>query len=203
MILAGGRSSRMGQDKALISLGGERLIQRTCGVALACAEEVYVVTPWPERYRPLVPEAVQFILEAADSTDAPAGGRGPLLAVSYGVGALPRCPDWLLVLACDMPNLRVPVLQAWQADLAALPPNINAYLPQRQGRWEPLCGFYRAAALLTIGSGLAAGLKGPSFQRWLGQTEVASMPRVPEEMLANLNNPEDLATWQRSRKAEI
>ena len=55
LILAGGQSRRMGFDKALMAWNGEPLIQRTCRVALGCAARVYVVTPWADRYRPVLP----------------------------------------------------------------------------------------------------------------------------------------------------
>ena len=158
VILAGGRSSRMGQDKALISLGSETLIQRTCRVAAACVDRVYVVTPWPDRYRSLVPSLVRFVEE---ETLAGQSGRfqGPLVALVRSLDGLHTKPgpDWVLVLACDLPNLSAATLQAWRNDLATVDPNTLAYLPQRQGRWEPLCGFYRVTALEDLRRYVAGG----------------------------------------------
>ncbi|MCG8367547.1 MAG: NTP transferase domain-containing protein, partial [Pseudanabaenales cyanobacterium] len=55
LILAGGHSSRMGRDKALISIDGIPLLRRVCETALQCTTQVYVITHWPDRYRTLVP----------------------------------------------------------------------------------------------------------------------------------------------------
>lgn len=217
VILAGGRSSRMGHDKALISLGAETLIQRACRVALACANPVYIVTPWPDRYRPLVPNSVQFI-EERSSPESPTIFQGPLVALVQALSLLPTQggPEWVLVLACDMPNLSAETLITWQADLAAIPPSCLAYLPRRENRWEPLCGFYRAAALKPLRQYLAApspgsearalGAKAPrgrSLQAWLNQYPVRAIPQVDNAMLANVNTPADLAAWQQSTQPPL
>jgi molybdenum cofactor guanylyltransferase len=197
VILAGGRSSRMGQDKALISLGSETLIQRTCRVAAACVDRVYVVTPWPDRYRSLVPSLVRFVEE---ETLAGQSGRfqGPLVALVRSLDGLHTQPgpDWVLVLACDLPNLSAATLQAWRNDLATVDPNTLAYLPQRQGRWEPLCGFYRATALEDLRRYVAGG--GRSFQPWLNQRSVEAIPVTDDGVLANLNTPADWAEWSKN-----
>ena len=54
IVLAGGRSSRMGRDKALLTIEGVPLLQIVCDVAIAICDPVYVVTPWTERYQHLV-----------------------------------------------------------------------------------------------------------------------------------------------------
>lgn len=197
VILAGGRSSRMGQDKALISLGSETLIQRTCRVAVACVDRVYVVTPWPDRYRSLVPSSVRFVEE---ETLAGQSGRfqGPLVALVRSLDGLHTKPgpDWVLVLACDLPNLSAATLQAWRNDLATVDPNTLAYLPQRQGRWEPLCGFYRVTALEDLRRYVAGG--GRSFQPWLNQRSVEAIAVTDDGVLANLNTPADWVEWSKT-----
>ena len=202
VILAGGRSSRMGHDKALISLGAETLIERTCGVALAGADAVYVVTPWPQRYAALLPASVNFVAEQVEPE--PQGPMVALVQVLERLQAQPAAgpesrPDWVLLLACDMPNLSAPVLSTWRQGLAALAPSTLAYLPRRQGRWEPLCGFYRATALDDLRQYLSTG--GRSFQPWLNQRSVLPIALTAETagMLANLNTPADLAQWQGRR----
>ncbi|HZG39670.1 MAG TPA: molybdenum cofactor guanylyltransferase [Nodosilinea sp.] len=211
VILAGGRSSRMGHDKALISLGAETLLQRTCRVALACADTVYVVTPWCDRYRPLVPDSVQFI-EEKPSPGATATFHGPLMALVQALSWLHQCPKasspWVLALACDMPNLSAATLNLWRSDLDTIPSSYLAYLPQRQHRWEPLCGFYRMAALGPLRQYATAattpearvGSKGPSLQAWLNLHPVQTIAPVDAALLANLNTPAELEAWQQARR---
>ncbi|MGB3201382.1 MAG: molybdenum cofactor guanylyltransferase [Nodosilinea sp.] len=198
VVLAGGRSSRMGHDKALISLGPEILIQRTCRVARAATDAVYVVTPWGDRYRPLLPDTVQFIAEQP----LPGLGetfQGPLVALVQALTWLHHRPEgspvWVLLLACDMPNLSAATLSTWRAELAALSPTCLAYLPQRQHRWEPLCGFYRMTALGPLQQ-YAIASQGRSLQSWLNQHPVQPIPLGDDAILANLNTPHDLQQWQ-------
>ncbi len=198
VILAGGRSSRMGHDKAMISLGAETLIQRTCRVALACTDAVYVVTPWGDRYRPTVPAPVQFIAEQ------PLPGlsetfQGPLVALVQALtqlrSRLEDTPEWVLVLACDMPNLSAATLSTWCTKLADIPLPYLAYLPQRQHRWEPLCGFYRTAALESLQQ-YAIASQTRSLQGWLNQHPVQLMPPMDDAVLVNVNTPAQLQQWQ-------
>ncbi|NJL49218.1 MAG: molybdenum cofactor guanylyltransferase [Leptolyngbyaceae cyanobacterium SM2_5_2] len=208
LVLAGGQSSRMGQDKALLNLGAETLLQQTCNLALACTAAVYVVTPWPDRYRPLLPDTVSTIQEK--SMVGRNLGQGPLVALSQAVivlleqgvliaedssSSIPNSQpcQWILALACDLPNLTTAALQAWINDLDSLDPAALAYLPKRQGRWEPLCGFYRPRCLHSWQAYIAAG--GRSFQGWLADQQVVPIPSVTDAWLTNLNTPADLEQW--------
>ncbi|MBD2230325.1 molybdenum cofactor guanylyltransferase [Phormidium tenue] len=200
VILAGGRSSRMGRDKALIAVGDETLIQRTCRVALQCTDGVYVVTPWPDRYRPALPNTVGFIVEAPSPRQA-GTFHGPLMALITSLSVLRARqedpPAWVLALACDMPNLSAAVLATWRNQLDNLEPQYLAYLPKRQQRWEPLCGFYRVSALDALEQYANTGRR--SLQAWLNQQAIAPIPNIDEAMFANVNTPSDLAEWQKTR----
>jgi molybdenum cofactor guanylyltransferase len=107
--LAGGQSSRMGQDKALLELNGIPLIQRTYHIAHQCADPVYVVTPWIEQYRDLLPPDCEFIQEIWQPGETKS--HGPLVGFAQ---ALPHVKtEWVLLLACDLPYLKLEVLQNW------------------------------------------------------------------------------------------
>ncbi|PSR15532.1 molybdenum cofactor guanylyltransferase [filamentous cyanobacterium CCP3] len=205
LVLAGGHSSRMGHDKALISLGAETLIERTCRVAIACADAVYVVTPWGDRYRPLLPASVQFIAERP-LPELAETCRGPLVALVQGLTWLRSrpegSPEWVLVLACDMPNLSAATLGPWRTELASIPLPYLAYLPQRQHRWEPLCGFYRTAALESLRQ-YAIASSTRSLQGWLNQNPVQPIPAVDDALLANLNTPAEWQQWQQRAKPSV
>ena len=187
MILSGGASSRMGQDKAWVCVDGVPLLQRTCAIAQACAQSVVVVTRW-ESHRAIAPVTCDVLLESEFAI----AGAGPLVAFAQ---AFPRIStEWVLLLACDLPALQAAIVQRWmtQWDGRAI-----ALLPRTGDRWEPLCGFYHRDCLPSLQACVAQGER--SFQRWLASIAVQAIAMsddaiAPEQaMLFNCNTPQDLA----------
>ncbi|MBF1988515.1 molybdenum cofactor guanylyltransferase [Fischerella thermalis] len=186
IVLAGGKSRRMGRDKALIPIEDVPMLQRICQIAETCAEQVYIVTPWPERYQHLLPPKSQFIQELPlpDETGNESKTHGPLVGFAQGLTQVKT--DWVLLLACDLPKLRVEVLQGWISRLQQVPEEAIAALVYRNNRWEPLCGFYRRRCLPELNKYIEQG--GRSFQEWLKQYPVQVLPLVDQQMLFNFNS---------------
>jgi molybdopterin-guanine dinucleotide biosynthesis protein A len=172
----------MGQDKALLPIQGVPLLQVVCSIALSCADTVYVVTPWPERYQELLPTTCWFIREVPLH-------HGPLVGFAQGLAQVQT--DWVLLLACDLPRLRVEVLQDWAVGLNSVGQEAIALLPRHAKGWEPLCGFYRRSCLPALTDFINQG--GRSFQQWLAQhsVQLLSLPE-DDQMLFNCNTPADL-----------
>ncbi|MGL5036031.1 MAG: NTP transferase domain-containing protein, partial [Microcystaceae cyanobacterium] len=107
IILAGGQSSRMGQDKALLNIDGMPLLTRTCKLAQTVAQPVYVVTPWIERYSAIAPAGCELIMETwpPHSVKSP----GPLWAFTQVLPLVKT--EWSLLIACDLPYLTADFLQ--------------------------------------------------------------------------------------------
>ncbi|NJN32120.1 MAG: NTP transferase domain-containing protein, partial [Synechococcales cyanobacterium RM1_1_8] len=126
LVLAGGQSRRMGQDKALLCWRGEALLTRTCRLALGLGDRLWVITSRPDTYRPHLPPGCGILLEPPIAPGA--RSPGPLLALARGLAAVET--DWALLLACDLPCLRAVDLQRAAADLAGLPAAVAAYLPR-------------------------------------------------------------------------
>ncbi|MEH1769913.1 MAG: molybdenum cofactor guanylyltransferase [Nostoc sp.] len=187
IVLAGGKSSRMGQDKALIPIEGVPLLQRVCAIAKGCADTIYIVTPWPERYQNLLLPGCEFIREVPMFRESLA--QGPLVGFAQGLAQVQT--EWVLLLACDLPRLRVEVLQEWVTRLDGVGDNAIAALAHNPKGWEPLCGFYRRHCLPQLLEFINQG--GRSFQEWLRQYPVEVLPLAEPEMLFNCNTPEDLA----------
>jgi molybdenum cofactor guanylyltransferase len=208
IVLAGGRSSRMGRDKALISIQGVPLLQLVCGIAASCADTVYVVTPWPERYQHLTLPHCQFIREVPlsstneklniqdNSLISPTPhSHGPLVGFAQGLVQIQT--DWVLLLACDLPRLRVEVLQDWAAGLDNVADEAIAALASHTKGWEPLCGFYRRRCLPQLLDFI--NQDGRSFQQWLEQHYIQALPSPTPEMFFNCNTPEDWALLQSTK----
>ena len=183
LILAGGKSSRMGQDKALLNWDGTPLLTRVYHAASDCCDQVYILTPWPDRYQSILPTNCQFILESNPN-------QGPLVGLAFGLTQIST--NWVLLLACDLPLLKPDILQNWANQLTELPANILAFVPRKDELWEPLCAFYRQAALPELQQFIHQG--GRSFQTWLKKVPVQaiSVSQDCSEMLKNCNTPADL-----------
>jgi molybdopterin-guanine dinucleotide biosynthesis protein A len=187
VIQAGGRSVRMGgQPKALMELGGRRIIDRVADVVRAVADDVLIVTNTPELYAsldlPMVPDAFPE--------------HGSLGGIYSGLRAAPG--DAAFTVACDMPFLMVEVARlvterAGEADVV---------VPRVGGQWETLHACYAKACLGPIEARLRAGqLRIVGFYdevRVLAITEdeVAQF-RAPEVVFMNVNTPEDLEAARR------
>jgi molybdopterin-guanine dinucleotide biosynthesis protein A len=185
LILAGGKSSRMGQDKALMLYRDVPMLQRVYEVATACSSEVYVLTPWKERYQQILPGNCRYLREQQP-------GTGPMVGLQQGLTEITA--DWVFLLACDLPLLNAEIIQNWMAQLERVPSNIMAVVPQQSGYWEPLCAFYRSHVRDDLANFLQASPQKHSFQNWLNSIPVQPLPvdaRI-KIMLHNCNTPLDV-----------
>jgi molybdenum cofactor guanylyltransferase len=188
LILAGGRSSRMGRDKASIEIDRVPMVRRIYNAAAGCREivpaQIAIVTPWIDRYRSILPATCRSIAE-------PTPPQGPLVAFASGLAEISTA--WVLLLACDLPNLSTSLLQSWIDELPSIPDRSMAYLPKHaQKGWEPLCGFYRHSCQESVQTYINNG--GRSFQGWLKMNVITEIPIADPTCLVNCNTPADLAT---------
>jgi molybdopterin-guanine dinucleotide biosynthesis protein A len=139
LLLTGGASRRMGTDKALIEVSGQRLVDRAAAVLTAVADPVLEVGPgW---------SALPAVRE-----DPP--GDGPLAALSAGAAALRAAghDGSVLVLAVDMPRVGEDLLRflAGRAGPATA-------VPRAGGHPQPMCARYGPDVLAAVDDRLAAG----------------------------------------------
>ncbi len=182
LILAGGKSSRMGEDKALIPWQNIPMLKRVYEVANKCTEKVYILTPWPEKYQQILPTECEWLTELKT--------EGPLVAFAQGLTQINS--DWILLLGCDLPLLNSDIIQTWVTKLNQLSPEILALVPQKSQGWEPLCGFYRQQIKIELEKTIDRGEN--SFQELLAQIPVQPLSIDSEiaKMLFNCNTPSDL-----------
>ncbi|MEA5533673.1 molybdenum cofactor guanylyltransferase [Crocosphaera sp. XPORK-15E] len=184
IILAGGKSSRMGQDKALLEVGGVPLLQKTATLIQAIADPIYIITPWSERYQSIVPPSCHLLRETLLSGDT----QGPLVGFAQALTYIKT--EWVLLLACDLPNLNAPEIEQWLSYLVRVSPAAIACLPRHAKGWEPLSGFYRRCCLKDLETFIDSG--GRSFQGWLKNKWVEELPVSDSNSLFNCNTPADL-----------
>ena len=134
-ILAGGASSRMGVNKALMEISGASLLHRTARLLQPLVTEVTVIGP-PECYSRMG----WHVLPDDRPGLGPLGGIATALRVS-------SCP-WNLVLGCDLPYLTGPWLDFLMR--RALASSADALLPETARGPEPLCAMYHRRCLASI-----------------------------------------------------
>jgi molybdopterin-guanine dinucleotide biosynthesis protein A len=178
-ILAGGRSSRMGEPKPLLELGGRTLLERAVAIVAAAGLDPVVVAK-PDSELPRVD--CRVLVEPAEPRH-PLTGIVAALEASAGRG--------VVALACDMP-LVPPGLVSW---LAAL--DDEAAVCEVDGRLEPLLARYPATAAAAVDSALAQGAAAHEVVRSLDPRIVgeAELRRFgdPARIVFNVNTPADLA----------
>lgn len=186
IILAGGQSRRMGQDKALLRLapGEPTLIERVAAAARGLGP-VWIVANPPDRYAWLG-------LPSVGDSDP---GQGPLGGLAAGLAATGAAHN--LVLACDLPDLHPAVLHLLvdqPRDYDALVPRWTA--PDGTIRVEPLHAIYSAACLPAVQDALAAGQR--HFTSFYAAVQVRYLPETllrtvdPDlRTFHNLNTPAD------------
>lgn len=196
LILAGGRSRRMGQDKVWLELDGATLIERVVARVLPLAAEILFSANAPERF-----EALARTLPVSGRVVADIfPGAGPLAGLHAGLSAAQH--DLVLALAADMPFVN-PALIAAMIGLAR---GFDAVVPQLRSEtgdlaWEPLHALYRRSCAPAIAARLAAGDR----QVISFLADVRTRPLTPAEVAAidpqahsffNINTPED---WRRAQ----
>ncbi len=184
IILAGGKSSRMGKDKALIEIRGVPLLQRSATLIQEYANPIYIITPWIERYQKIVPSSCHLLQEVC----LPGETQGPLVGFAQALSYVKT--EWVLLLACDLPNLTNEAVKEWLQQLHQVSDEAIACLPRHQKGWDPLCGFYRSSCLTFLESFIQAG--GRSFQPWLHSQSVQELFVSDRSVLFNCNTPEEL-----------
>ena len=185
IVLAGGKSTRMGQDKALLVKSDRPLLTHVCTVARDCLNLVYVVTPWIAKYRDLVPPNIKFIEETIILPNQ--DSNCPLIGFYQGLQQVKA--EWILLLACDLPNLTTEAIAQWQQQLPKVSDSEIALLPRDSKGWQPLCGFYRRSCLPLLEQYINNG--GKSFQTWLSQYSVRETIVSDRSVLFNCNTWDD------------
>lgn len=184
LLLAGGRSSRMGRDKASLSVGDDGLSQAGCALGLL---RRFCVRTWVSlREGQDVPVGAEGVPVLRDGP----GAEGPMAGVLAAFREAPGAP-WL-VLACDLPFVRAGLLARLvecHAKEPALP--FVACAGATDGRPEPLCAVYGPSAAPILKRHAARGQFSP--RRIMIEENARLLAVADAAALTNVNTPRDLA----------
>jgi len=153
LVMAGGESRRMGQDKANLILGGKSLLQTVAGTMEQIFPEVIVSVC---QLRP----AMNW-LQVCDFPDH----RGPLAGLFAGLQKAET--RWVFAVACDMPFIKPQVINC----LSCYRNDVEAVVPLVQGYPQPLAAFYAKENLAVVSEILHRSSK-QSFRELLDQLKV-------------------------------
>ncbi len=170
MILAGGRSARMGHDKARLPFAGHTLLDRTVRTLLPVASPLVVVAGADQALPPLDARVVM----ARDETPHP----GPLAAIAAALGVLDAPEGAVFVCGTDHPLLKASVVLRLAALLEA---PTSAVVATIGGEPQPLCAVYRARSLSSASDLVARGER--SMKALLAALDVRLVER--QELLAD------------------
>jgi len=179
VILAGGQSRRMGQDKSLLPVDGQPLIARIAQQLAPCFPEVLISSNDPGKYR--------FLGLPVIADEVP--GQGPLMGILSSLKAAGR--ERVLMLACDIPVLDL----AFIRELLRLSGDADIVMPvSPDGRREPLFAVYRKSVIPRAEAALAQGVR--RIVELLPGLRTAHPP-MPVGWYHNLNTQEDLEAFRR------
>lgn len=192
-IMAGGKSRRMGQNKALLRVGRIPIIERVISVARSFAPTVtpVIVSNTPQAYAHLgLPILADSVVDS--------GAIGGIHAVL--THAKKHSLQWSLVLACDMPFVSLALLRLMQEQCQRTEAKI--LVPQSAGYAQMLHAFYHTDVLPTV----TRLIENEQFavRALLNHVPVQTITEatlaqhaIPPHALMNCNTPDDLAEARR------
>lgn len=180
LLLAGGRSSRMGRDKAAIEYEGRTQLERAFGLLEKVTARNFVSVRQDQATDPLRARFPQIV----DTGEI----EGPAAGIRTAQHAFPDAA-WL-VLACDLPWLDMATLQFLIArrDPSRL---ATAFRSQHDGLPEPLCAVYEPASAAALAQFLTTGRNCP--RKFLINSDTLLLDQPNTRALDNVNTPQELA----------
>jgi len=180
LVLAGGKSRRMGSDKASLIQGGETQLDRAMKLLGSHLDRVFVSTSQDQVDDPLRRSYEQIVDGYSE--------LGPIAGI---LSAMDRNPQvsWL-VLACDLPNIDDATIAFLLANASATH-MATAYRSVHDDLPEPLCAIYRPESREIIDRFVEQGANCPRKILINSPTHLLEQPNPGA--LHNINSPEDLA----------
>jgi molybdopterin-guanine dinucleotide biosynthesis protein A len=187
-ILAGGKSTRMGRDKAFLEFEGQTLLDRALSVARSVTPNVRIVGA-REKFASLAPVVEDIFHDC-----------GPLAGIHAALCASQT--ELNFMLAVDMPFVSATFLQylIGEARTAA---EVAVIVPRSDGRRQPLCAVYRprfgdlAEQSLLAGRNRIDSLFDAIETRVIGENELGDAG-FSSGIFRNLNTPEELEEQRRA-----
>ena len=196
VILAGGKSTRMGFDKQLLQIKDRFLVEHLIEVLQTRFSDIMISSPTPELYDVAGVRVIRDVYE----------GVGPLGGIHAALRSARS--EAVFVIACDMPHVEVPYIDYMMGELQK--GRYDACVTRRGDHLEVFHSFFLQTALPSLEEELNAGRY--SVQRFVKKIDALVIPEevaaayLPEwRAFTNLNTPEEYAAfrarWQSDRQS--
>jgi molybdopterin-guanine dinucleotide biosynthesis protein A len=190
IVLAGGKSSRMGRPKASLEWHGSTLLRRIAGLVARSVDGPIVIVRSAGQTLPRLPDAFEVVADVH-------AGRGPLEGLAAGLRALAGRADAAYVSSTDVPFLHTSFVGAVVGGLGA---GEEICVPVVGRGWQPLAAAYRTSVIGALDELLAAderrvsGLLDRCRVNRIGAAALLENPAVARwdpglESVVNLNDP--------------
>ena len=153
VVLAGGRSTRMGRPKASLEWHGSTLLHRVTGIVARAVDGPVVVVRAPDQELPPLAPGVRVAEDAAE-------GRGPLQGLAAGLAAVAEEAEVAYVSSTDVPLLHPAFVRAVGR---AVDEEVDIALPIVHGFRHPLAAAYRTSLLPEVEQLIDADRMRPAF----------------------------------------
>ncbi len=183
VVLAGGRSTRMGTSKALLPFGAETMLQRVVRILGTVVSPIVVVAAAGQE----LPALPADVILTRDEREA----RGPVEGLRAGLKALPESSAAAYVTSCDVPLL----VPGFVTEMIELATGFDIAVMEIDGFPHPLSAIYRRSILPHVEDLLAHDRLRPVFlyervnTRRVLPAEITADPGL--QTLRNLNTRED------------
>lgn len=181
VVLAGGKSTRYGRNKALVEMKGIRLIDRVIGVIGSVFQHLLLVTNTPHEYAYLGLPMVEDLIK----------GLGPIGGIYTGLKTISDPAGFFV--ACDMPFVN-PHLIHWMIEISE---GYDVVVPRLDWKIEPLHALYKTTCLPFVEEAIRAE-KYQIFHfydklrvRYLSEEEIRPFD-VELKIFVNVNKPDEL-----------
>ncbi len=174
VVLIGGESRRMGEDKASLDLAGKALVERVLDVVRPLFSEIYIGAHEESTLGKAY--GLPVIVDTLP-------GRGPALGVCAALDK--ASAEKVFIVSCDLPMLSGRVIEY----LATLTEGFDAVVPMVEGRIQTTCAIYSRACLAPLEERVSSTEKGGrSLARFLEETEGLKVRYVTEDELKSIEN---------------
>lgn len=179
LVLAGGKSLRMGQDKGIMQWHGKEQRYYIADMLLNVCDDVFISCR--EEQQQEIEPTYKTLPDTVD-------GSGPLIAILSAFKAYPHAA-WLVV-ACDLPLLDLPTLKYLidNRDIASIATTFSSPFDQLP---EPLITIWEPASHEALLAHIGDGYTCPRKALIRNENRVRILPPPNPDALLNANTPED------------